>query len=377
LLVADKHFGENVLEISFILVSKFPTSKAYGVTTEYSARAVKHLGYVTRIITHKLGSDPKSNIDVIAVGSKISKVILSDRIKRLQSIRFNFFCFIYTILVRKKFKNKVQVFWTRDILLSILLSLKSKHIIVCEIHNLPTIFEYYLLKFLVKKENIVIAPISNFLDKVIPLDVKNSVLAPMAINSEEIFPPSKNATKLNQIIYLGNHESLGRSIDCNLLNYSAKEIYNYRPDWQFRFIGISRGVFAKHIDSSISTNIVFIERLDRGLIFQEISKGKIGLVSYPDDGFHQFPIKIVEYAAAGLAIIASNTKAHQNLLNSNNSVFFDYGSVDSLVKSILFLIDNPEYMNKVTSNGMKWASSLTYDNRVRNVLTCVESILSK
>lgn len=365
------------MEISFILVSRFPTSKAYGVTTEYSARALKQLGHISRIVTNKFDGNLRSNIDIVEIGSRISKVILSNRIKKFQFFRFSLFCIIYVILVRKKFRNKTQLFWTRDIFLSTLLSLKSKHIIVCEIHNMPTIFEYWLLKVLVKKRNIVIAPISNFLDGMISFNIKNTVLAPMAINSDELLSPLEKITKFNEIIYLGNHESLGVTIDCNLLNYSAKAILNFRPDWKFTFIGISEKNFAKHIDSPISANIVFIDRLDRELVFHKISKGKIGLVVYPDDGLHQFPIKVVEYAAAGLAIIASNTKAHRNVLNSNNAIFFHYGSVDSLVSSIMFLIDNPVYSEYISMNALKWASNLTYTKRVKNILFYVESNLIK
>jgi hypothetical protein len=51
---------ENKPKIVFILTARFPTEKAYGVTTEFSARAIKELGYLTSIITpmfirHKKG----------------------------------------------------------------------------------------------------------------------------------------------------------------------------------------------------------------------------------------------------------------------------------------------------------------------------------
>ena len=70
-------------EIYFVLASRFPTKKAYGVTTENTARAATELGHRSSIITPELGEKDVSTLNVLIVGSSISQYLLSSRLRKV------------------------------------------------------------------------------------------------------------------------------------------------------------------------------------------------------------------------------------------------------------------------------------------------------
>ena len=94
-----------------MLLSKFPTTRAYGVTTELSALTVKKLGYYSLIVTPKLGEYPPSGNEVIEIAPKIRSVLLTNYLSKFLIIRFNFFLMIYPLIIRFKFLNKNAVLW--------------------------------------------------------------------------------------------------------------------------------------------------------------------------------------------------------------------------------------------------------------------------
>jgi len=115
--------------INFILPSRFPTEKAHGVVTVEMARASKGLGFKVEIIAPNL-SDKNSrkpqDLKISLLDSRVVKkiVALRDSSHGIWSkifLKLQVFFFFISLLKNKKLQ-KNNVYWLRDIGLTLLIS---------------------------------------------------------------------------------------------------------------------------------------------------------------------------------------------------------------------------------------------------------------
>jgi glycosyltransferase involved in cell wall biosynthesis len=357
------------VDIFFILTSRFPTEKAYGVTTENTANAAFELGHRTYVLTPIAGTSNLTNLKVIPLASRAAQFFLTRKFQKLLRIRFNFFLLYYSIIIRFKLKNNKSLVWTRDILLCFLLTFFSKHDFILEIHHEPRLVQGFYLKILSKRPNVIISPISNFLSKKFSFSEEKFILSPMSINKSELIDLKKTILRRNQIVYVGSPESSGSKINFVFLNELAFLLYSYSPNWTIEIIGFDKNYFQSQISDRISGNLNFHGLLPRSEVLRKIQLAKIGLVIYQSGNYHQFPIKIVEYAASGLAILASDTASHRRILTSDLCVFYESESVSAAFQGIRSLIEEPDQLNSYVQKLRIWVEYLTYENRVKRILS--------
>lgn len=367
-------------KVYFVLPSRFPTQKAFGVTTEYSAQAVTKLGYQVYIIAPEMGDLKNTSNQVFILARYIAKILLSRRLKRFNKIRFYTFIVYFAFLIRFRLRASDKIFWCRDIFLTYLLALKSKSYFVCEIHRSPNGVNKYLLKLLTRNSRVVIAPIANFLSNEYKLDQSRKVFAPMGINQDElIYFDSTLQKKEKKIVYVGHSHQVGTPLNVDLINNAAIKINLTHPDWSIELLGIGMEYFRNNISSEVSSNILIHGFVPRSKVLKSLATSSIGLIIYPEIKWlnDSFPIKTVEYAAASLAIIASDTQSHRRILNETQCLFFDLNSTDALSNSIDFLINNSKHARKIATNARLWANEFTYEKRVKNVLNLLSTLISK
>lgn len=364
----------------FILASRFPTEKAYGVTTEYSAKAVVNQGYRSTIVTPFFDPHLPTANKVDTIGQNIAKLFLNKKYFKFIFLRFNIFLIFYAILIRFRYKSKEYVFWTRDIYLSLILAIFSNKIVICEVHRTPAGIQFILLKLLSIKKNVLIAPISNFLEDRILLNKERMIIAPMAVNLSEIkFFNTRPIKRRKNIVYVGNIESGNIRLDLKNLISVTRLMLKTNPEWTFEIIGISINQVEQSGHFVNSPNLKFLGQLPRDQVMKKLKTSTIGIVLYPDlPWFHDsFPIKIVEYSAAGLAIVATNTISHRRILSAKRCLYFEPNSSGSLYNAIIKLIENKPIQIELSSNSKNWSKKLTYENRVSAVITTAMSLKSK
>jgi len=357
--------------IVFVLAARFPTEKAYGVTTELSAEAAKALGYSVIIATPKLDSTLESNINVCILADRLHRLLLSKKVKKFVYLRFSFFIYVYSLSLKQKFKNVDSIFWVRDVFLSYCLAKYCNNSIILEIHRTPKFLERILLKSLKKNRKVTLAPITEHLQIKLKLDARNSVVAPMSVKNSELNLTRENALpRRNSIVYLGNYITGPHRLNLDLINQVAHRLNEKYSTWNIDIIGIKEETFISVCNGVTSTNLNFVSRMDRAEVMEKLRESCIALVLYPDLSYFQdsFPIKIVEYAAAKLAIIASDTHAHRKILGVERCLYFETDSVIDLFAKIEKLILNNNLRDIVSTNAFSWAENLTYENRVRRIL---------
>ena len=357
--------------IFFIIPFRYPTEKAYGVTTEYTARALENLGHKVTIICSYSDKNQNTNIPVFAINPLIIRILTSKKIRKFKRFRFLFFLVIFAFRIRISLPESNNIIWCRDLLLTILLSVFTNNQVVCEIHRVPSLFERILLLSLKNKTNVILCPITIKLKSKLNLKGPRCVIAPMAVNSSELkFLKDSRECKEKIISYIGHIHQVGNFLDTDLINNAAILIHRKHPEWRINIIGITKDEFRIRLTSKIAKNLNFYGQLSRGEVLKALKVSRIGLVIYPDTKWFQdnFPIKIIEYAAGGLGIVASDTESHRSILGENLCVYFEPGSHHKLAEAVIKLIENPVLLDKISIRSQLWARNFTYEIRAKKII---------
>ncbi len=84
---------------------------------------------------------------------------------------------------------------------------------------------------------------------------------------------------------------------------------------------------------------------------EKLSEYDIGIICSRAEGFGRVT---VEYMAAGLAVIASNTGANPELIqDGENGLLYQYDNPKELADKIEYLMDNPEHYERIARAGQK------------------------
>ena len=363
----------------FLLPTRFPTEKAYGVTTEFTALALQNFDFKVTISTSLFDESLSTKLLVSATTNHLANKLLSPKIRVALTARFSVFQVIFAIHNAFKFKGKHVVFWTRDIFLAFLVMKFTRNFVVCEIHRTPGKLQSICLRFLLREKRIIISPISNFLPSIQKLSKFKIVFSPMSVNGGEIefFNSFKNK-KQKTIIYVGNKSSGDYVLNVNLLNEVALSLSETHPEWNIEIIGVSESYFHSKIERHFSPNIKLFGQIPRELVIKRLAVASIGLVIYPNSKWlnDSSPIKIIEYAAAGAAIVASKSVAHLRLLDDQKCVFFEIDSAESLTGAIERLILDSSLRSLISHNANNWSKIFTYENRAQNILRELDSRLN-
>jgi glycosyltransferase involved in cell wall biosynthesis len=360
-------------KVTFVLNVRFPTEKAYGVTTSLTARAIQNTGdYEVEVVTPFLDPNHDSHIKVREVKMFFPQ-FYNSFIKSnafFGPLVFQTWKMFYPLKLIQNLDRSDNVVWSRDIYTSLILSLFG-YKTVCEIHRMPSLFDRAPLILLKLSKKATLAFISEELRKKCKASIIRSTILPMAVDESEIVK-FKRKTLSDRIIigYIGSSHSSGNKLLIEYILDAALVLNITQPKLIFRLIGITRNDFQ---NISFPNNIEFIERVPRSRSMEEIDDFDIGLVIYPDSKYYvdSFPIKIVEYAARGIPIIASNTRAHRNIIGYNKALYFDLNEKNNLAKSINYLLIDDMLRTSISNNLLEWVKEYTYQSRASKALSNV------
>lgn len=357
--------------VIFFLTVRFPTEKAYGVTTMYTARAIAEFGDSNVIvIAPNIDKNFKSELSLkkikIPLENILTKSLLKSIPNRLALLLLYTQKLLFSVKAAVKIKRTNNLIWCRDISAAFVFCVLGFKV-ACEIHRTPNLIDSFLLRILQVFPRVVFLPITRRLSFKLKLDPKKTIISPMSINENEIRIGNLRLHKNKRIIgYIGSPHSSGNELDLRPIIEAAHSVEKLNYEVLFKLVGFSRDDFP---DLEIPSNIEFLGRISRESVMLELDTFDIGLVIYPDTKYFEdsFPIKIVEYAARGVPIIASDTKAHRYLLG-DRAKFFDLGSKGGLLRVVLDLVHQDQVLNSMALNGLEWVREFTYENRAKNVL---------
>ena len=353
----------------FVLDVRYPTEKAYGVTTGFTAKAVENIGaYDVALVTPKIDKNIKNSIKTIEV--KMPFYTILHIVLKKDKLIYNLSKLIYPLKLVSKIKRKNSIVWLRDIRMALVFSLLGYRVI-CEIHRTPSRISKIELSLLKIMPKITLVLISEYLREKLRIKLTNSVIAGMAVNKNELLYKKKIGGRDQFIVgYIGSSHSSGNKLSIDIVLEAASALELINTDIKFRFIGFQISDYDKLGTNSLPKNVEFLGAISRFDVIEEIDKFDVGLVIYPDTEYFldSFPIKIVEYAARQIPIVASNTRANKRILNDYKALYFDLNSSGSLVECILRINQDKKTADSISSNAFEWVKLLTYENRAIKVL---------
>lgn len=354
----------------FVLNARFPTDKAYGVTTEYTLRAISELNkFDVRVVTPIKDRKFKTKLKVVEITMPFKYFFESFNSKAYTDSKALFMIktFFYAIKISYLFRSTKPIIWSRDLLMvSVFRCFGFK--VICEIHRTPSQIYYLIFYFLNKLQKVKFILISRHLQEKLNIDITKCIIAGMCVNENEL--RLKNfSTKKNKFIvgYIGSFHSSGNILDVKQLIDAAASINALNLNIEFNIFGFNIDKF--NCNTTLPQNISFFSRVPRSEIMKKLDLFSVGLVIYPNLPYFQdsFPIKIVEYAARKIPIVASDTLAHRRILGKNKALFFNDGSSLDLVNCLLVLYENDMRRKELASNAFDWAKKQTYQKRALRI----------
>lgn len=372
------------MRILFLMTAKYPTHKAYGVTTGETAKTLRlHGNYVE--IWSLFHSDSNELVD--QYGNKVknldSAYLGKIRNKLLNSRLFGSLAFVISSMLitrRTLFKLRIEsrdIIWLRDIYLAYKVSKKTNAQVVLELHQWPKEFHRKILRVLTRKSNVILLTIRESTYHRLQSRFPRAVIcyAPMGVSSNFIDEGSKKLANSEgeldveplKVCYVGRLFSSGQDNGVANLIKSWKSVSSDKA--KLSIIGISKSELSALRMSLDLESIEIVGHIDHVKMPEMLSTYDVGIIPYEESRYNsdRFPIKAVEYCAVGLNIVATNTKSLQEVLGSEFAYFYNPIDPFGLANCIDFIVNDRREARKRSLLGHMWAQDYTYENRLQSV----------
>jgi glycosyltransferase involved in cell wall biosynthesis len=387
--------------IAFVLSSRFPTEKAYGVTTRESVLALQDKQYMVRVFARSsdyMDASHKEIKDLIIPYSEnflISKLLnsaskgsgLSAKIKwRLGSL----------LNVNKNLATidsfGPDIIWTREIeIVDSIISKLPKVKILLEVHTKSNRKKF--LKILKYRSQILFCPINEnikkYLEALLPKDA-NIQIAPMSINPSFVNTKSdvenfvrnlaRNTNRTVQIGYLGKFSPNGYSKGIEVLFDLAVKIRDENLNYKVNLIGGDKGEMKKYsslkdrlgLSDSHLTLQVHVPHFEVPAILR--SMDVLVLPSPASSKYSGTPLKLYEYFVSGrVVMLADEEFIKQSEIRTMTKWIFKPNDFEDLFMQINSAICDPNLASKIYRL-LEFASNSTWSKRTTDLIQRIESI---
>lgn len=363
------------MNIVFLLTAKFPTNKAYGVTTNGTAQGLAQLGHNVEVFS-------SSQVEVHSKSNLALKVVLkfkdiNGNLKN-NSLYFRLLRLMVFVAAHKKYVRTIDLLWIREIPLALFaLLFMQKKWIVLEIHQKPQRLNKLVLSLLIRQRRVIVCPIKSKLISGIRIGKYAPVIAPMSVTEDFLsFGRSRTSDEdgsFNKILYLGNISNKHQE---KCVKYFLKNIEQFTDDNRIKsitMIGIPAEWIWKLSSEKLksSNKLKVLYHVQHSEIPKYVEPGMVGVLSYFDNDYFKntFPIKAVEYAALKIPILASSTEAHHDILPEKCAYFFDMSEANyNLSESLGTLLEDSINVNKTVHAAFKWVEKFSYRQRSERVM---------
>lgn len=389
------------MKILFIVISSFPTQKAYGVTTRQTMIAAKSLGHEVYSLTLK--SDySDSDYDEIAKNVKYLKSNkINDILKKISFKSTNYFSRAAWVAMRNlivKFNHrtineiKSDLIWCREERTALTLrKLFPNHPLVVEIHSSPQNKILNQLAKSSKKDSLLIAPINENLMSLIEIDSDfKKCIAAMSISSDLLqdkeavynFVESissqhkKNKIKVG---YVGKFFPGGFSKGYeDLIDLAVF----YKINLIERKISVAGGLEneVREVEKKLaslnlhSNNIEITGHLKHSDSLAKVKSLDVIVLPEPrDPNYLGSPLKSYEACALGRILVVAECKINRDQFGDSEFVhWYRSKNVESLAHVIDLAIKDKLLYEKIIKQ-IEFARQHTWEVRVKSVLDAIRS----
>lgn len=170
-----------------------------------------------------------------------------------------------------------------------------------------------------------------------------------------------------EIIYTGlNFRNRGVEIIIDAINLLPNKFF-------LRLVGgqaQQREDFRKKYGDLINQGRLIIDgAIPHSKVRDMIVGADIAVIPTPSSSFADFtsPLKLFEYMAIGMPIVASDSKSFKEILSKENALFFRENDSGDLAGKIKYLLENQELAQRIGTNAFLESKKYTYARRAEKI----------
>ncbi len=215
--------------------------------------------------------------------------------------------------------------------------------------------------------------LANYLVERYDLDPDRVTAVPNGADLERFRPdtPAELATEPEapRVGFVGSFQAF-HGLD--LLAGMVEAVAEARPEARFLFVGGGDGAESLSRRLDLGARATFTGRVPHGRVPGLVASLDVAVIA--DAAPYQCPLKLIEWMAAGRAIVAPRHGPIEDLVTDGVcALLFDPRDRDALVARVLELIDDPELRRKLGRAAAQQAhGSLSWEDNARRVLAACE-----
>lgn len=385
------------MKVGILLSGRFPTEKAYGVTTNGTIKSLLELGH--EVVVYGIKSDYYGEIpeDKHFTVENYRENLLSIFLKKISFSNYGKFNQIawkvYWHLAKHLNKKEmsecgIDVIWIRDTHM-LRFSCFAKNVVI-EIHQRTKESGYFQLAKVAQTKNLLVAPISSVLleglNNIRP-DLK-IVYAPMGINPNMISNRDSSKTFVSNLVhriqtksgklqigYVGKFYPNGYSkgiedilelsrirkpfselFNISLTGGTEREIRKIQSEIFDRELNIQNLEINPHVPHALA--LVKMKNLDVIILPKPASEDYLG-----------FPLKCIEAVASGRIVLAAKCRTYTDIFSDLfQPYWYEPGDAGSLYNSIVDALTD-SYLETKINTGLAFAEQFSWEIRTKNIIS--------
>jgi len=385
------------MKLIYIANARIPTEKAHGIQimemcqsfTQSDANDANEQANdankieVELVVPWRFNSikqDPFEYYD-IQRNFKITKIFSLDLVKfgkigfLIQSLSFAELA-TYYILIKSLFK-KIDVIYSRDELPLFYLSFLGRKNLFWESH---TAKKNFIIKRILKKCKGIITitqGLKDFYIKEYDINPDKILVAPDGANLEK-FKIQESKSQIRDklglpqdkkiIVYTGSFYLY----DWKGIDILLEAVRYFENDWLLLLVGGNEKEIEEIKKKYDSDNILLVEHKHHSEIPSYLTSADALVLpnkkGYAESERDTSPIKLFEYMASGVPIVASDLSSIREILNENNTVFVEPNNPKSLANGIKKVLQNADFADRISKQALEDVQNYTWQKRAGKIL---------
>ena len=378
------------MRIAIILNGRFPTDKAYGVTTGATYKELVKLGH--EVFIYAFPNQTKIEVDSIFKVESFSEDFKSKFVRKLFSknkgitskILWKIYLMKYLEWVEGDIsKKKIELLWIRDYnSIKITEELRIKTLL--EIHQ--KLDKQKISRLNQIKELLVLAPISKSLISNIEEFKGQKVFAPMGIaesyiaSRTEIGSYCKSLKEKNKYIitYAGKLFPGGVSKGVETIIELSKIIKEQKINIRFKIVGGDKKELKKFSKllkrNKVESNFELIGHVDHTKVFHYLKQSDFLILTKPSSpNYSGFPLKALEACSAGKIIMVEDCQIYKDIFDNQLFIlWFRQDNLNKIIRDLDYFINNSDLDNFLLKN-IEFSKKFTWFKRTSSILSQIQS----
>lgn len=127
----------------------------------------------------------------------------------------------------------------------------------------------------------------------------------------------------------------------------------------------------------IADRVHFLGRIEHRQIPSILTESDVAVAPYPETDFGFSPLKIFEYMASGLPVIASDTPSTREIIDPGvNGLLVKAGDTKALAGAIIGVLDDPDLDSRLRKGALEAAQSFSWEKSTEKLIELYRRVIA-